>query len=280
MSPRDINDCSQIVGTGRLADGSPQNIPWVWESGKLRQLPYAGLAQRISSDGRVAATLQEGPPNERAGLYQNATFTEFPLYHGEQGIFEGTDSAAFAINNNNIVAGQVRSRAEENGRSNTRAAIFHAGEIPLALDGLRAEFGCQAVDINDSGNVLLVANPKIFHAQSLLWDIANGSWSYVGDPSSNIYPIALNNKGIILGQARNERGDPVAVIYQPGEDWTHLGTDDGWVPIDMNDKGDVVGWAWIDKIQRPWIRFSSGKIVLLPYVIEHHTIPSSINNVG
>lgn len=66
----------------------------------------------------------------------------------------------------------------------------------------------------------------------------------------------------------------------PHENWKHLGTDDGWVPIDMNDRGDVVGWAWIDSISRPWIRFYSGKVVLLPYIIEHHTTPSSINNVG
>lgn len=278
-SPRDINDCGQVVGTGRPSNGPSQSIPWIWESGKIRQLTYAGLAQRISNGGHVAATLQEGS-NERAGIYQNGTFTEFPLYHGEQGVFEGTDSAAFAINSNHLVVGQVRSRTEEDGRPNTWAAIFRAGETTVALEGLRTDFGCRAIDINDRGDVLLVASPKIFQAQSLLWDITNGSWSYIGDPSLNIYPIALTNKGVILGQTRSDKGDPIAVIYQPGEDWARLGTDQGWVPIGMNDRGDVVGWAWIGRIQRPWIRFSSGKIDLLPYVTEHHTTPSSINNVG
>ncbi len=278
MYSRDINDIGQIVGTGRLTNGAPCNIPWVWESGAITQLNYNGLAQRISEDGHIVATLQE-MLGERAGIYQNGSLTEFPLYHGKKGIFNGTDSAAFAINSSNVIVGRVRSRTEEKGRPNTRAAIFHTGQAPLVLMELDAEFGCDAVDINDSGIVLLKASP-IYQSQSLLWDPKTGAWFYIGATTLNVYPVALNNEGTVLGQARNHRNDPIAVICKPGDNWERLGTDDGWAPISMNDRGDVVGIVSIDSIQRPWIRFFSGEVILLPYIIEHHTAPSSINNIG
>ena len=126
----------------------------------------------------------------------------------------------------------------------------------------------------------MVASPAVFQARSALWTPGIGAWVYVGDPDANVFPIGLTNDGVILGQARNSKGDPVAVVCMPGGNWERLGTADAWVPVAINNGGDVVGWARIDGIMRPWLRPSSGGIVLLPHVIEHQTFPSAIDDAG
>ena len=157
---------------------------------------------------------------------------------------------------------------------------FRQGQPPTVLMELKAEFGSNAVDINARGQVLVVANPAIFDARSILWTPQDGNWSYIGNQSANVSPIALTDEGFVLGKARNNRAKPSVVLWQPGGDWERLGIEDAWEALDINNQGDVIGWAWVDRIQRPWLRLASGQIIWLPYVIEHHTIPKAINNYG
>ena len=84
-------------------------------------------------------------------------------------MFSGTDSYASAINADGTVAGSVRSRAEERGRPNTRAAVFWSGQPPTVLMELQADFGSGAVDINARGQVLVAASPAMFDARSIFW---------------------------------------------------------------------------------------------------------------
>ena len=249
------------------------------QDGRLARLNFIGLALAVSKHGQVAGMLQT-EQGEHATVYEGGRLTELPLYHGEPGVFAGTDSSARAINADGAVAGSVRSRAEERGRPNTRAAMFWPGQRPTVLMELQADFGSSAVDINERGQVLVVASPAMFDARSILWTPQDGSWSYVGDNTTNVFPIALTDEGLVLGQARNNRAEPIAVICRPGGGWERLGISDAWVPIDINNQGDVIGWAWVDRIQRPWLRYASGQIIWLPYVIEHHTTPKAINNYG
>jgi hypothetical protein len=179
-----------------------------------------------------------------------------------------------------LIAGDVRSQAEEKGYPNTRAALFQVGEPTLALMELTARFGCGAADINERGQVLIFANLAAFDTRSLLWNLADGTWAYVGDDTTNVYPIALNDDGIVLEQARNARGQAVTALCKPGGRWERLGTDDGWVPVDINNSGDVIGWVTIEGLIRPWLRHSTGKIILLPYASDHNTTPAAINNLG
>lgn len=213
-------------------------------------------------------------------MYEGGLLTTFPLYQGEPDVFAGTDSSASAINADGTVAGSVQSRAEERGRPNTRAAVFRPGQPPTVLMELKAEFGSNAVDINERGQVLVAANPAIFDARCILWTPQDGSWFYVGNHTANVSPIALTDEGLVLGKARNNRAEGIVVICRPGGDWERLGIDVAWEALDINNQGDVIGWAWVDRIQRPWLRLASGQIIWLPYVIEHHTIPRAINNCG
>jgi len=277
MTPNDINDSGQVVGTGQSR--TQPNIPWMMQNGQLTRLNYTGFAVSINNHGQVAGTLQS-EQGERATVYEGGLLTTFPLYHGEPGVFAGTDSSAYAISTDGTVAGSVQSRTEERGRPNRRAAVFWSGQPPTVLMELKAEFGSNAVDINERGQVLVVANQAIFDARSILWTPQDGSWFYVGNHTANVSPIALTDEGLVLGKARNNQAKPSVVICQPGGDWERLGIDDAWEALDINNQGDVIGWAWVDRIQRPWLRLASGQIIWLPYVIEHHTIPKAINSYG
>ncbi len=277
ITPNDINDSGQVVGTGQSR--TQPNIPWMMQNGQLTRLNYIGFAVSINNHGQVTGTLQS-EQGERATVYERGLLTELPLYHGEPGVFAGTDSSASAISANGTVAGSVRSRTEERGRPNTRAAVFRSEQPPTVLMELKAEFGSNAVDINERGQVLVVASPAIFDARSILWTPQDGSWLNVGNQTANVSPIALTDEGLVLGKARNNRAKPSVVICRPGGDWERLGIDESWEALDINNQGDVIGWAWVDRIQRPWLRLASGQIIWLPYVIEHHTTPRAINNHG
>jgi hypothetical protein len=113
-----------------------------------------------------------------------------------------------------------------------------------------------------------------------VWRPIERDWAYVGDDATNVFPIALNDDGVVLGQGRNVHAHPVAVICVPGGKWERLGTDDGWIPVDINNRGDVIGRAMIDRIDRPWLRGTTGQIVMLPYITNHHAMPIAINNAG
>jgi uncharacterized membrane protein len=281
ITPNDINDSGQVVGTGQEQSSTRTYIPWLMQNGQLTHLNYAGYAVAINNQGQVAGTLR-GEQGERAIVYEEGLLTEFPLYHGAPGVFAGTDSSARAINADGVIAGSVRSRTEERGRPNTHAAVFQPGQPPTVLMELQADFGSSAVTVNASDQVLVLASPgpSVFDVRTIMWTPQNGSWRYIGNPTANVFPIVLTDDGLVLGQVKNSRGEPIAVICRPGGDWERLGTNDAWEPIDINDQGDVIGWAWVDRLQRPWLRLASGQIIWLPYVIEHHTTPKAINNNG
>jgi len=282
--PRDINDRSRIVGTGRSKLGQPQDIPWSYFNGQVDRLNYTGLAAAVNEPGQVVAVLQgvaaPGTATQVAALYDGGTLRVLPLYHGDPGVFEGSDSMASAINNSGMIAGEVRSQAEERGRPHTHAAVFRPGKPTLALLEPAAAYGARAADINERGQVLVMVARGAFDVRSILWSPEAGTWEYVGDYTSNVFPIALNDDGIVLGQARNTQAQPVAVICHPGGRWERLGTDDNWAPVDINNKGEVVGRATIELLDRPWLHRPTGETILLPYVTDHHTTAAAMNNLG
>ncbi len=284
MGPRDISDRGQIVGTGRSTLGQPQDIPWSYFNGQVDRLNYTGLAAAVNDKGQIVAVLQgaaaPGSATQLAALYDEDTLRELPLYHGQPGVFEGTESAASAINARGMIAGDVRGQVEERGRPNTRAALFQLGQPTLALMELAVDFGTRAAAINEGGQILVMAGKGVFDARSVLWNPADGTWEYVSDDRSNVFPIALNDDGVVLGQARNAHNQPVAVICRPGDRWERLGTDDNWAPVDMNNKGEVVGRVTIDRIDRPWLHRPTDETILLPYITDHHTTPAALNNLG
>lgn len=276
-SGQDISDRGEVVGTGR--SGMNPRIPWSWHDGHINRLSYVGLAAAVNDTGKIVAVLQNAG-RQLAALYEEDGLTELPLYHGEPEVFAGSDSEASAINSQGMIAGSVRSQAEEHGFPNVRAAIFQSGRPTVILEGIPPEHRCRALDINSQGHVLVLSNPGPFDSRCILWDPASSSWSPVGDDTHNVFPTAITDDDFVLGQARNAQNEPVAVVCPPGGPWERLGTADGWRPADMNNRKEVVGWAIIDHLDVPWLRRPNGEVFMLPYLREHNTIPAAINNAG
>jgi hypothetical protein len=132
--------------------------------------------------------------------------------------------------------------------------------------------------MNQSGTLLIMAAIGPFDTRCILWNTIDKTTIYVGGAESNVFPIAMTDSGVVLGQGNNSRGQKVALLCAAGDAWQRLGTEDGWTPVDINDNGDVVGRVQIDGIDRPWLRLSTGQLIMLPYLVFHHTIPTSINN--
>jgi hypothetical protein len=282
VSCKAVNNTGQIIGTGRFGRGQAISIPWSWCNQSLERLNFAGSVVALNDRGQVAAYTQT-PEGERAALFENGSASQLSLYHGETGIFAGTDSQAFAINDDSLVVGSMRSKQEERigtGHVNSRAAVFQLGHPTVILGDLTPQYGCHAVDVNERHCVLVCAGVGHFDVRSIVWDLNAGSWSYVGDDKANVYPMAMNNENIVLGQARNAHGHPVAVICTPGGAWQRLGTADGWIPVGINDRGEVLGRAKIEDLDRPWLWRSGGQLVMLPYLTNHNHNPQSINNGG
>jgi hypothetical protein len=276
---RDISDSSEIVGTGRSGPGIYPNIPWSWRDGQIRRLNYAGLAAAVNGAGSVVAVLQSAG-RQLAALYEEDTLIELPLYHGEPGVFAGSDSEASAISIQGTIAGSVRSQSEERDFPNIRASVFRVGSPTVILEGVPSEYRCRALDINSRDHVLVVSNPGPFDSRCILWDLSAGTCSPIGDDTHNVFPTAITDDDVVLGQARNAQNEPVAVICRPGGRWERLGTPDGWRPVDMNSKGEAVGWAIEEHLDAPWLRRPNGEVVMLPHLREHNTVPDAINSAG
>jgi hypothetical protein len=286
ISARDICDNGTIVGTGRagLRTDQPQNMPWSYIDGKVSRLNYWGLATAVNDKGHVAAVLQapgvQPPSWQRAAVYADASLIELPLFHGPDERPARSDSEVGAINSSSFLAGSVAVQLDESQPLIKHAAVFRAGQPILVFNGLQPKDGCRAFGVNEQGHVLLIAGVGNFDVRSVLWDPSEDSWNYVGDDSAKVHPIAVNDDDVVLGQARNNLGQPVAVVCHPGRGWERVGTPDNWVPVDINNKGEIIGRVWIDQLERPSLHRPDGRTIMLPYLTDHHTTCSSINNLG
>jgi hypothetical protein len=199
--------------------------------------------------------------------------------------FTATSSQALVINDNGLIGGCVEDRSGEHGERspNIRAFYMEPGRPPVAATEPAAARHCRVVDANQNGNLLVMASTGIssFNVRSILWNKGEHSLAYIGSQADlSVYPIGITDSGTVLGQARNNRGQTIAVTCTPGGDWKRLGTEDGWTPVDINCNGDVLGEVKMEGTFRPWLFLSSGKIIMLPYVISHNTRPQAINNKG
>ena len=277
MSGTAVTDSGHIAGTGRGERQSPwiTNVPWMMRDGELTRIDVNGFAQSINGAEQVALMINDidGP---RAGLYADGAVWMFSLDDGAGGVI-GDNSFAAAINGSGAVAGSVNTRTDVPGENNTRAAVFFQDSVASVFTGLVVEHGARAVDINDRGEVLVAVSPDHFQTRAILWRPQDDKWSYVGGEFANVAPVALTEDGVVLG---NDNTSLTAVICKPGGAWENLGTDPKWSATGINNSGCVVGIVMQDNQFRPWLRLATGRIVMLPYIIGHHTEAKAINAAG
>lgn len=126
--------------------------------------------------------------------------------------------------------------------------------------------------------VLVFALLAPLDTRSLIWNTANGTCSFVAQADLNLFPTGLTDMGTMLGKARDTNGESTPVISRAGGAWQPAGVPNGWEATGINNDELIVGFAKIDGLQRPWLQERDGKVVMLPYFVSHHTVPSSIND--
>jgi hypothetical protein len=148
----------------------------------------------------------------------------------------------------------------------------------LVLEDFCCDWG-QAVDVNDTGLVLVVGYVGMRESRSILWNPSAGTTELIGE-KTGVYPSAITADGTVLGTANTHEGKSVALIATPGQPWKQLGTPAGFYATTMNSAGEVVGAANLDGYERAWLRRASGEIVWLPYFAHHACRPTAINDSG
>jgi uncharacterized membrane protein len=280
-----ISENGIIVGTSLPQGEQTDDVPWILRDDEAVIIDWPGTAHDVNDAGEVALSVRAAGGGFHAGLYTrdralldlHGTFYPIPT-------FTATGSQALAINDNGLVGGCVEDRSGEQGKSdlNIRPFYIEPGKPPFAAMGPTALRHCRVVDVNQNDILLVMVSKDILSpSRSILWNKNEDTWGYVGDQAdAYVYPIAIADSGTVLGQAKNHRGQPVAVTCTLTGNWQLLGTEDGWASVDINNKGDIVGEVQIDGTFRPWLYLSSGKIIMLPYVVSHNTRPHALNNNG
>jgi hypothetical protein len=275
MFAYDINEAGDVVGTGRDEQAIPwtKQVPWIMQGGQVSKLTYDGSAWAINQAGLITATPTASGTQDVA-LYADGAIIALPIYGAGVASVGATRSSGGKINSHGVIAGSVCTQTGHN----MRAAAFRASHEPMILTDVAAQFGTRAVDINDQGQVLVLASVGPGDGRSVVWNLEDNTWSYVGGSAVNITPIAITNGGLVLGRSSN--GASFAMVCEPDGEWHALGTSDGWTPQAINDVGDVVGFAAQGNLLQPWLRLATGEQFLLPSVIGHTTDPKAINNDG
>jgi hypothetical protein len=272
----DINYAGHAVGDGRekLKGATTKQIPWVMRDGVVRALNYEGSAWAINRDGLIAAMVQGGS-GYQAAIYVNDSLRVFPLDGADVAAVGATLSTANQINDAGTIAGSVCTQTGHN----IRAAAFRDSHPPVVLTDVVSQYGVHTVGINDHGQVLVHDNVGPSDVRSIVWNINDNSWAYVGNSAANVSPIAITNDGLVLGVSAD--GTSLAMICEPQSEWRALGTSEGWSPRGINDSGDVIGNVTSDGLIQPWVRLAAtGQVFVLPSVIGHDTDARAINNAG
>ena len=195
-----INDTGTVVGestiSARIGDTNEVHA-FVWDRGDMRDLGMAGRnssANAINAAGTIVGYEGDNLGNPHAMLWQDGVGHR--LDHFDVGF-----STAVAIND----ARQVVLTAYASG----------AGGIPrsyMSEDGPLTGLGpFQATALNASGQVIGYQATPLPEVRPLLWDGAGVR--YLADSTTLGLPIAINDRGEIVGSTWTDDGIEHAVIW-------------------------------------------------------------------
>jgi probable HAF family extracellular repeat protein len=181
-----INNLGEVAGFSNLKNG--ERHAFAFHNGKLTDLGPTGQESRafaINDSGVVAGSMSiPFVGHTDATLWINGKATDLGLLPGEGGIF--TDASG--INNSNEVVG-----AGDNKESLERAFLWRNGTMTDigTLGGPQAS----ANAINNSGQVAGSAQTSTEASHGFIYQ--NGKMTDLG---LNIYPNAISNNGVVVGQ--------------------------------------------------------------------------------
>ncbi len=250
-----INDLGQAVGTSMLNDVIAPR-PFLYSDG-IADLgatdDQLGRAIAINNRGQVvgdATTVTpEGYDTFRAFLFENGALTNL-------GSLGGIASQAVAINNAGQIVGWSMFVPPPVGPwtwggqttiDQSLHAFLYEGGVMRDLHVLAGLQGANssAVDVNDGGQIVGTVDSRgfLYHAGTTIELDASGA--------DSTQPLAINNRGQIVGYLTNQNGDDRAFVYENGT-WGDLGSLGGAesVASDINNSGTIVGQANLAELRK------------------------------
>ncbi len=196
-------------------------------------------ARGINDAGQVVGMAHNSASDDRPALWEHGLVFDV-------GVFSGDDEGkAFAINNAGQIAGYSWN-VDYN-------AFLDDGGIKTNISSLLS-YDAQAEDVNEEGEVVgyTLNGSSFLYSESAATDIGVDiggfyNWAY-----------AINNSGQIVGSWENASGDKFAFIYSDGTKTDLGGLGGNHEAKDINDDGDIVGYATVSGEQHPVLWLASG----------------------
>lgn len=225
------NNRGDVVGTSVTAEEISHSF--IWRNGTMTDLGSLiengeTEARGINNRGQVV-----GYSSADAGgafLWEDDTITNLGTFPG------GAISWANDINENGVIVG-----ASDSASGEVHAFMFNRGTMTDlgTLGGANSD----AMAINNKGQIIGSSETATGANHVFLWQ--KGVMIDIGtlDESSDYFPVAINNKGQILGYYGDANtGSSHAFIWYKGvmKDLGSLGGD-FTLPEDINEKGQIVG---------------------------------------
>lgn len=153
-----------------------------------------------------------------------------------------------------------------------RAFAWQHGQLAVLKDGINA------IAINDSGWIVGQGTGPL----GLLWKNSSAEpieLATLGGAGS--VPVAINNRGQVVGQSAVANGEEHAFLWQSGR-MTDLGTLGGAMsqPIAIDDAGQVIGVSTTALGATEGFLWQHGRMTALPSPPGYLTLPVAINDRG
>jgi probable HAF family extracellular repeat protein len=229
--PQAVNDAGQIVGYADYSNAC------MWEEGKpVRDL--GALPSGEFSPGARALDINEygqvvGASTSNVG-YDHAFFWSSGVQPEDLNTpNETVDTSANALNVDGIVVGR---------RGNN--PFIWTGATGMCELGSFGRYSSSAIDINDTGVVLIDCNAAFAYNEGYVWDEATGPRGIgclPGETNAYCKPLDLNNRGQVVGESNWQ-----AFIWDATGGTHALPTiqgDLGSTASCINDYGLVAGWS-------------------------------------
>jgi hypothetical protein len=142
------------------------------------QCGFLGDPGGINDEGEVAAAASMADGSTHAVRWREGG-APFDL-----GCFRGRDSGAAAINSAGLVVGWVCIDPVNRGQMNFRPAAW-ANDNMLVLENFCCDWG-QAVDVNDTGLVLVLGYVGMRESRAILWNPSAGTTKLIGEKVGSI----------------------------------------------------------------------------------------------
>ena len=210
ITPVDLNDRGQVVGTVLNDAGLPSVV--LWEGGRSRLLPVPGEGAQpldLNNRGQVTALGVASPPAPAPGVRAY-------LYDGRDVVDLGVE--LFAVQPSLVLneAGQVAGTKVAHG-----GPVYGTPSGFLWTRGLLVDVGTlggeatQVTDLNERGQVVGRSTLASGSQHGFLWQ--NGTITDLGTSSGDFSEaVAVNDSGVVVGQATTSDGAKVAIVWSQG----------------------------------------------------------------